>query len=161
MTHETGMQKRSIKNRRQYGVLPCSIEQDGSIRIMLITSRETGRWVIPKGWPVPKLKPREAAMREAYEEAGLIGKVLSKSVGSYQYPKRFTSGVSVSCDVKVYLMAVEQQVEAWPEKDQRRTRWFDPLTAASIVDEKGLADIIFTVSKWLCTDARLIHATTP
>jgi len=114
---------------------------------MLITSRETGRWIIPKGWPNAKLRPWQIAEQEAYEEAGLVGKVISKEpVGSYHYQKRLASGAIVACEVKVFLLAVERQLEAWPEKDQRETRWFDPGVASSLVPESDLAHLICEVS---------------
>jgi 8-oxo-dGTP pyrophosphatase MutT (NUDIX family) len=110
---------------------------------MLVTSRETARWIIPKGWPLPKMRPRQVAAREAHEEAGLIGKIVGrKAIGSYHYQKQLASGVAVTCEVTVFLLDVERQLDAWPEKDQRETRWFDPATAASLVIESDLAELI-------------------
>ena len=110
---------------------------------MLLTSRETSRWVIPKGWPMPGRKPHQVAMREAFEEAGLIGKMVSKQpFGSYHYTKLLSPGQQMLCEVLVFLFQVERQLEDWPEKSQRETRWFEPREAAALVDEGGLGEII-------------------
>jgi 8-oxo-dGTP pyrophosphatase MutT (NUDIX family) len=94
---------------------------------MLLTSRETRRWVIPKGWPMPGRKPCQVAKQEAFEEAGLIGKLVSKEpVGSYHYTKILPSNQQLLIEVLVFLLQVEYQLEDWPEKSQRETRWFEP-----------------------------------
>jgi 8-oxo-dGTP pyrophosphatase MutT (NUDIX family) len=109
---------------------------------MLLTSRETHRRVIPKGWPMKGRKPAEAAAQEAYEEAGLIGQIVGKRpIGNYHYPKRLTKG-EVLCWVRVFLFRVEQQLDDWPEKSQREARWFDAEEAVDLVEEGGLAEII-------------------
>jgi 8-oxo-dGTP pyrophosphatase MutT (NUDIX family) len=110
---------------------------------MLVTSRGTKRWVVPKGWTAAKLTPAQAAAQEAYEEAGIIGWLVGdEPIGSYRYRKRLTPTLTVLCDVEVFLIQVEQQLETWPEQKQRKTRWFTPADAASSVDEAGLADIL-------------------
>jgi 8-oxo-dGTP pyrophosphatase MutT (NUDIX family) len=109
---------------------------------LLLTSRETGRWVIPKGWPIKGLKPYEVAAREAYEEAGLVGTITGKHpVGIYHYEKQFAAG-GLLCEVRVFLFRVDQQLDDWPEKGQRETRWEGPAEAAALVDEGGLAEIV-------------------
>ena len=109
---------------------------------MLLTSRETHRWVIPKGWPMKKHKPAEVASQEAYEEAGLIGQIVGKRpIGNFHYEKRRVKGEAL-CQVRVFLFRVERQLDDWPEKSQRETRWFDAEEAAGLVEEGGLAEII-------------------
>jgi 8-oxo-dGTP pyrophosphatase MutT (NUDIX family) len=109
---------------------------------MLLTSRETRRWVIPKGWPMKKRKPAEVARQEAYEEAGLIGHIVGKRpVGKFHYAKRLAKG-EVLCQVRVFLFRVERQLDDWPEKSQRETKWFEAEEAVDMVDEGGLAEII-------------------
>ncbi|MCW2247178.1 8-oxo-dGTP pyrophosphatase MutT (NUDIX family) [Azospirillum fermentarium] len=127
--------------RDQYAALPYR-DIDGVRQVMLITSRDTGRWIIPKGWPEKRTKPHDMAAREAFEEAGLLGRVSSKPCGVYHYDKRMKSGKARACAVQVFLLAVEQELESWPEKGQRERRWMDPLEAASLVNEGDLADLL-------------------
>lgn len=109
---------------------------------MLITSRDTRRWVLPKGWPIKGLKPHETAACEAFEEAGLIGRITKRAIGSFQYQKRLKEGQSVTCEVKVYPLEVKQQRESWPEQDQRDGRWFSLADAAAIVEETDLSETL-------------------
>lgn len=109
---------------------------------MLLTSRETQRWVIPKGWPMKKRKPAEVASQEAYEEAGLIGQIVDKRpIGNFHYQKRLAKK-ALLCQVRVFLFRVERQLDNWPEKGQRETKWFDADEAVNLVDDGGLAEII-------------------
>ncbi len=112
------------------------------MEILLITSRETGRWVIPKGWPMKSRTAWQAAALEAFEEAGVVGDILEKPIGSYPYVKYLKSGVGRSCKVKVFPFRVTGQEESWPEKDQRTLRWFDWASAATAVQELRLGRII-------------------
>jgi 8-oxo-dGTP pyrophosphatase MutT (NUDIX family) len=133
--------------RRQVGVLPFRRMPDGSFMIMLITSRESRRWVIPKGWPMKGRKPYDAAAREAYEEAGLLGTVGKRPLGFYLYEKRLKSRDAVLCQVKVFPLEVRKQLKHWPERHQREDRWFKPSEAADAVAEAGLAAIIRAACK--------------
>lgn len=128
--------------RVQYGALPYRRSEGGAIEVMLITSRETGRWVIPKGWPMPRLSPAESAAREAREEAGLVGKVRPEPIGRYEYLKRIDADTTVRCTVEVFALEITRQLAVWPEKAERRTRWFGPEEAAGAVQEADLAALI-------------------
>ena len=126
----------------QLAALPWRIAEDGTCQVLLLTSRETRRWVIPKGWPIKGRKPAEVAEREAYEEAGLRGRVVGKRpLGNFYYEKQLPIG-AVLCKVQVYLFRVDRQEDVWPERLQRVTRWFDAAEAASRVDESDLGEII-------------------
>ena len=126
----------------QFAALPFRITA-GGLEILLITSRETRRWIIPKGWPIRGLRPRDVAAREAFEEAGLVGKIVGKrSIGSYHYSKRLPDNRDRLCRVKVFLLSVDSQLDDWPEKEQREQRWVDPVRGAQMVDEGGLAEIL-------------------
>ncbi len=126
----------------QFAALPWRLGEAGTRQIMLMTSRETRRWVIPKGWPMKGRKPAEAAAQEAYEEAGLIGHIVGKRpIGNFHYLKRIAKS-EVLCQVWVFLFRVERQLDEWPEKSQRETRWFDAEDAVDLVEEGGLAEII-------------------
>ncbi|ACA16612.1 NUDIX hydrolase [Methylobacterium sp. 4-46] len=137
----TGWVEGAEAPRRQVGVLPLRHGPDGA-QVLLITSRETRRWVIPKGWPMKGLKNHEAAAREAYEEAGVIGRVEKHALGSYLYQKRLKSRDTVLCQVQVFPLHVRRQLKAWPEQQERDGRWFSPSDAAEAVTEPGLAALI-------------------
>ncbi len=134
--------KTSTAPRKQCGALPFRLDDSGRIEVLLVTSRETRRWVIPKGWPIRKLRPNETAAREAYEEAGLAGDVSPEPYGVFTYDKRLKSRSFVPCTVDVYLMRVAKEQKRWPERDERERRWFDAQTAAELVDEPELSDLI-------------------
>ena len=135
----------SIRSRIQYAALPVA-RRDDQLQVLLITSRETKRWVIPKGWPEKKTKPYALAAREAYEEAGLLGKVAKKPLGTYHYDKRLTADKAVSCRVQVYLFEVERELGDWPEKGQREKLWVPPAEAARLVSESELAEILLRLA---------------
>jgi 8-oxo-dGTP pyrophosphatase MutT (NUDIX family) len=136
------MAKRKSHRLIQFAALPWRLTEGGTRQIMLLTSRETQRWVIPKGWPMKGRKPREVATQEAYEEAGLVGHIVSKRpLGNFHYAKRLRKG-EVICQVRVFLFRVERQLDEWPERSQRDTRWFDADKAVDLVEEGGLAEII-------------------
>lgn len=135
--------KRNSKRRKQYGALPYRITTSGSLELLLVTTRRTKRWTIPKGWPAKKLKPRDSAAREAYEEAGAQGTIGLKSIGSFTYDKMLENeGRSVSCEVFVFPLRVEQHLETWPEAHERQCVWLDPRGAVSAVAEEGLRHLI-------------------
>ena len=126
--------------RAQCAALPYAMV-DGVPRVLLVTSRESGRWIVPKGWPEKKTKPFDQAALEAYEEAGVLGRVTRKPFGSYQYEKRLRRR-TVVCAVDVYLLRVEHELEDWPERGQRVKRWMSPDEAAGLVGEAELAALL-------------------
>ena len=128
--------------RVQYAALPYRLRQDGEVQLRLVTSRETRRWVIPKGWPMKGTPPHKAAAREAYEEAGLLGSISSTPIGIYRYDKRLSATRSVLCEVMVFPMKVKRYLKKWPERAQRVGFWFSIETAASVVQEPELASLI-------------------
>jgi len=135
------VQKREIGGAAvQYAALPYRCAE--RVEVLLVTSRETGRWVIPKGWPMKGKKPHSAAEREALEEAGVTGKIGKQSIGTYSYAKRLLGGATIDCVVHVYPLAVERQQASWREQDQRTARWFDPQEAADAVQEPTLAALL-------------------
>jgi len=122
----------------------------GRMRVALLTSRETGRWVIPKGWPIANLTGAEVASRETIEEAGLPGVVAaSKPAGRYSYAKRLSTGQTINCWVDVYLLRVQAELNAWPEMAQRVRAWFSPQVAATLVAERALANILLGLATGL------------
>ncbi|WP_411576877.1 NUDIX hydrolase [Terasakiella sp. A23] len=119
---------------------------------MLITSRNTKRWVFPKGHVEKNLTPYNSAAKEAFEEAGVKGNVSSKRLGSYRYIKPEIKGVNI-CKVDVYPMAVSKELSNWPEKDQRDRQWTPIEDAANMIAEKKLGKILRKFSNQLNTTA--------
>jgi 8-oxo-dGTP pyrophosphatase MutT (NUDIX family) len=125
----------------QYAALPYRLV-GRRVEVLLITSRETRRWVIPKGWPMDGKAPCEAAAAEAQEEAGLIGQVEPRPVGSYQYQKAIKDDRRIAVQVIVFPFQATGQLEAWKEKDQREFAWFSYRRAAVLVAEPSLRGLI-------------------
>jgi predicted phosphate transport protein (TIGR00153 family) len=117
---------------------------DAPVSILLVTSRETKRWVIPKGNLEGRADPHVAAAQEAEEEAGVLGVVCPTPLGSYRYRKRKGSGASLMADVEVYPLSVSEELAEWKEKDERQRRWFSLTAAAAAVEEPDLRDLIRT-----------------
>lgn len=124
----------------QVAALPFRIK-DGKIEVLLVTSRETRRWLIPKGWPMKGKKPYRAAEQEAVEEAGVKGDIKPEPLGFYDYWKRRAKHFDL-CRVEVYPLEVSKQLDSWREKGQRQTQWFEVEEAAHQVLEPALAELI-------------------
>jgi 8-oxo-dGTP pyrophosphatase MutT (NUDIX family) len=133
------------KARQQFAALPWRGET--APEVLLVTSRETGRWVIPKGWPIAGKSGWAAAAREAMEEAGVVGEIERAPLGAYPYVKYLKSGRGQACKVKVFPLKVTGQMDDWPEKGQRTSRWFDWAEAAGAVQEIRLARLIRRFAK--------------
>ncbi len=125
----------------QYGAI-CYRFDHGDLRILLITTRETGRWIVPKGWPIDGLKPAKTAEWEAWEEAGVVGSCEAQSIGRYTYLKRRPSKGNVLCAVELFPVRVESLAESFPERTERRRKWFSPKKAAARVHQKDLARVL-------------------
>lgn len=111
--------------------------------VLLITSRDTGRWILPKGWPIDGLTAPGAALQEAWEEAGVTsGTITDTPLGSYDYDKRMAGGVPVAVEVKVYAVENVRMSDTYPEVEERNRRWMPPAEAATLVDEPGLRDLL-------------------
>ncbi|USI74590.1 DUF47 family protein [Sphingomonas morindae] len=127
---------------RQIAALPYRITADGRAEVMLITSRETRRWVVPKGNLIKGLAWHEAAAHEAFEEAGISGIPCPTAIGEYRYAKRRKNGTTRDVSVAVFPLAFVEQAEEWPEQDERETRWFSLSDAAAAIGEPDLARLI-------------------
>jgi 8-oxo-dGTP pyrophosphatase MutT (NUDIX family) len=126
----------------QFAALPWRRLADGSVKVLLITSRETRRWVIPKGWPMPDRTPAQAAAQEAYEEAGVVGTPAERPIGAYAYDKRLRDGERQTIEVSVFPLEVFVEQLAFPEHAQREKLWTSPAEAAERVDEPELKALI-------------------
>jgi 8-oxo-dGTP pyrophosphatase MutT (NUDIX family) len=127
--------------RVQAAALPWR-ESEHGVEVMLITSRGTGRWVLPKGWPEGEEDLAETALREAAEEAGLDGSISRDEAGRYFYGKALPSGMVRRCEVHVYPLKVESVAKKWPEKGKRKRMWVAPRAAAALVEEADLRELL-------------------
>ena len=127
----------------QHGALPWRWV-DGTLEIMLVTSRETGRWVIPKGWPHDGMSSARSAAQEAFEEAGITGAITKKEIGRFRYLKFIGTDDAIECIVHLHAMEVEEELARWPEKAQRVRKWFLRHEAAEAVDEPELRELILS-----------------
>lgn len=127
---------------QQYAALPWRRAQ--GFEILLITSRETRRWVIPKGWPMPGKSAAESAAQEAYEEAGIRGQMAAQAIGHYGYRKRLRGGGKKRFRVDVFGMEVTEVLDLWPEAHERARQWLSPQEASALIEEPELAALIRT-----------------
>jgi 8-oxo-dGTP pyrophosphatase MutT (NUDIX family) len=119
-----------------------SPKRNSQVEILLVTSLNSKRWILPKGWLEPELSAAENAAREAFEEAGVTGKVTAQPVGAYHYLKEKKAGGGVPCSVDVFVLAVTKQLDDWPEKNARELAWVPVEQAAARVSEPGLREIL-------------------
>ena len=131
---------------QQIAALPLAWH-DNELRILMVTSRDTGRWVVPKGWTMAGCQPWKAAKIEALEEAGARGPISTETLGEYRYKKVLDDGSKQLCRVRVYPMLVEGLEHDWKERDQRTRRWFSPKAAAKSVVEPDLAKLMRGLAK--------------
>ncbi|HXC57386.1 MAG TPA: NUDIX hydrolase [Rhizomicrobium sp.] len=125
----------------QYAALPYRLTPEG-VEILLITSRRTRRWIVPKGWPIEGLTPPASAAREALEEAGISGEMQKASLGFFHYFKTLRNNITVPCKVEVFALKVTRQRKTWAEKEAREQRWFGVAEAARLVGEPQLRRLI-------------------
>lgn len=126
----------------QVGALVYRLHK-GAVEFLLITSRGTGRWIIPKGWPIPGRTLSQAALQEAYEEAGVRGIAETISIGSYQYTKTdMPNGENGNFTVDVFAVLYSHQEKKWPERGQRIFEWVSPNEAANRVVEPQLKKLL-------------------
>lgn len=111
-------------------------------KVLLITSRGTGRWILPKGWPMNGRSLGEAAQQEAWEEAGVRGPLMRQEFGSYHYDKIQDRGFGIPVRVQVFGIEVQELCDNYPESGQRRRAWFTPVEAAELVEEPELKSLL-------------------
>jgi 8-oxo-dGTP pyrophosphatase MutT (NUDIX family) len=128
--------------RQQYAALCYRVKKKSNeVEVLLLTSRDTGRWVIPKGWPMDGRHSYEVAAREAFEEAGVRGTVENQTLGSYSYPKVLKNGLKVTCKVQVYALEVSEISKNFKEKGERETDWVSCDEAVTRVHEPELRSL--------------------
>lgn len=131
---------------RQCAALPFVCCDDG-VFVLLVTTRNTRRWILPKGWTKASLPAHKVAAGEAYEEAGVKGNISKRSIGSFSYRKRLHVFASATCVLEVYPLEVTRQYIEWREKHQRKTVWLPAKEAAERLSNKRLAQIIVDFSQ--------------
>ncbi|NTJ41428.1 NUDIX hydrolase [Agrobacterium larrymoorei] len=134
--------------RQQYAAL-CyrRKKKTGETEVLLLTSRDTGRWVIPKGWPMEGKKAHAVAEREAFEEAGVRGTAEKEPFGFFSYDKKLKNGIKVVCLVEVHLLEVMDMVKNFPERESRRLEWVSPQEASTRVNEPELRNLFLAFDK--------------
>jgi 8-oxo-dGTP pyrophosphatase MutT (NUDIX family) len=147
MNVRTGKDRATEKDklRRQYAALPYAV-RGGELVVMLVTSRDTHRWIIPKGWPEKDLEAHEVAELEAFEEAGLVGDAATTPFASFEYLKRVKTSKHKRCRVDVFALEVREELDEWPEKGQRERVWLTPQEAASRVSDATLVELLLNFS---------------
>lgn len=127
------------RRARQVAALPWRREPDGSLAVLLITSRTNAKWMLPKGWAIAGKTDDESALIEAEEEAGVTGIVSPVPIGSYFYVRQEADGTTRPSQAVVYALQVTRELSNWDEKQQRTRRWFAAADAALAVFERDLA----------------------
>ena len=129
-----------MATQKQVAALPVR-RNNGITEVLLVTSRDTGRWIIPKGWQMKGLKSHKSAAREAKQEAGVEGKIHPKAIGHFSYIKTERSNQG-AIDVTVFLLSVQKECKRWREAAQRARAWFPVDAAAVNVQEPELSSLI-------------------
>ena len=127
--------------RTQFGALCWRVRND-KVQILLVTTRRTKRWVVPKGWPMDGETPAAAAATEALEEGGVEGRVSDQCLGIFTYTKEMDRDDDLPCVVAVFPLKVKRVLKDWPEKEARSRRWETPRKAARLVHEPELARML-------------------
>ncbi|MDE3775672.1 NUDIX hydrolase [Sinorhizobium meliloti] len=131
----------------QIGAICYRTNETGAIEVLLITTRDSGRWTIPKGWPIKNLKPHQAAEREAWEEAGVAGKAKKRALGYFTYLKTLGDGQTTPSVVEVFRLKVDELHLEFPERGEREVAWLSPVEAASRVQEPELKGLLMRMLK--------------
>ncbi|GLQ11860.1 hypothetical protein GCM10007913_37920 [Devosia yakushimensis] len=131
----------------QFATLPWRIGRAGTLEVLLVTSRVSGHWLLPKGWLMRGKSAMESAEIEAFEEAGIEGKMRGDPIGSFSYNKVLKTGETLPCRVTVFSLKVKKLLDEWPESCQRERRWFDLNAAADAVYEPQLRDFLLGLSR--------------
>lgn len=132
----SGVEKNEL--RTQFAAL-CFREKASKLQVLLVTSRRSGRWILPKGWPILGRSPLETVATEAWEEAGVRGDIADRPVGLFSYTKEISGSPNLPCVAIVYALRVRKQEKTFPESGERRLKWMSRKKAASLVDSRELA----------------------
>ncbi len=131
----------------QVGALPYRRRPDRSIEVLLVTTRGTGQWMVPKGWPITGKTLPQAAAQEAFEEAGVRGTTGKSEIGRFQHRKTDLLQGAMDCTVVVFPLEVEEELASWPERGERMRTWFSLEEAAKKVQSPDLAGMIAAAAR--------------
>jgi len=132
----------STEEKRSQVAALCYRTKGADKEVLLITSRDTARWILPKGWPIEGKDAAGSAMQEAWEEAGVRTGKISSSLGTFDYQKRLDDGQETTCETQVFPIEVEHLAKDFPGRKQRRRKWVTTKKAATMVQEPELQDIL-------------------
>ena len=133
----------------QSGALPWRLKRRKKPQVLLVTGRRSGRWMIPKGWPVAGKSMADSAAQEAFEEAGIKGKIAQKPIGKFRHVKQHILFGELEVDILVHPLAVERELGDWPERGERNRKWFGLSEAVERVDSEELGKLIAAFGKSL------------
>jgi 8-oxo-dGTP pyrophosphatase MutT (NUDIX family) len=138
--------QRLVKKARQIAALPWRLAADGGLEFLLVTSRTSKHWLLPKGWPIPGKSGLEAALQEAFEEAGIHAQGPDTPLGRYPFIKVLHDETELACTMSVYAVGDVAELGEWPEMGQRDRMWFTQAEAVSIAFDFNLSLFLSTVS---------------
>jgi len=138
--------QRLVRKARQIAALPWRLAADGGLEILLVTSRTSKHWLLPKGWPIPGKSGLESALQEAFEEAGIQAKGPDSPLGRYAFVKVLHDETELACTMSVYAVGQVAELPEWPEKEQRERMWFTQAEAASIAFDLNLSRFLATIA---------------
>lgn len=130
---------RLTRKARQVAALPWRLADDGGLEFLLVTSRTSKHWLLPKGWPIPGKSGLESALQEAFEEAGIHARGSDQPIGRYAFIKVLHDATELPCTMAVYAVTVDEELAGWPEKEQRDRMWFTQAEAVSIAFDFNLS----------------------
>jgi 8-oxo-dGTP pyrophosphatase MutT (NUDIX family) len=138
--------QRLTRKARQVAALPWRLDADGGLEFLLVTSRTSKHWLLPKGWPIPGKSGLESALQEAYEEAGIQAKGPKTPIGRYPFIKVLHDETELACTMWVYAVSDVSELDDWPEREQRDRMWFTQAEAVSIAFDFNLSLFLSSVS---------------
>lgn len=138
----------------QSGALAWRPRGKKKAEVLLVTGRRSGRWMIPKGWPMPGKTLADSAAQEAFEEAGIEGTIDPRPIGTFRHVKQHLLLGEIEVDIIVHLLAVRRELNDWPERGERTRKWFELEEAASRVDSAQLKKMIVQLGKAFRTKSR-------
>ena len=127
--------------RTQFAALCYRVKND-KVQVLLVTSRRTRRWIIPKGWPMDGLTPADSAALEAWEEGGVVGRADQRPLGMFSYNKDVGDDAGLPVAAMVYAVKVKSLATEYPEAQERTRKWVGRRKAAKMVDSPELSRIL-------------------